>query len=1007
MPRAPILIFACIGLLLATALSSSILSAEEQAVKAVDFASQVQPLLKRACYACHGPTKDKSSYRLDIRDSALKGGESYAPNIIPGESAKSPLIEFVTGTGDLTMPPEGPRLTAAEVDLLRAWIDQGAKWPDDLAGQVIDKRDWWSLKPLVRPAIPMCNAPAENPVDAFIHLQLAKAGLQPSPPADRRMLIRRVYYGLIGLPPTPEEVDVFVNDHDPRAYEKLVDRLLASPRYGERYARHWMDAVHFAETHGHDQDRIREHAWPYRDYLIAAFNSDKPLACFVQEQVAGDVLFPEDPQATAALGFLAAGPWDESSLRDIREDTLDRQIGRYLDRDDIIGTVMHNLTSQTVQCARCHDHKFDAISQEDYYALQAVFSGVERANRKYDVDAKTVIARRDLIQRQQQLKNRDPQRLATLLTAEQQPAITAWEKAVQSRTTPWLTLKVTTASSSNGSTLSVLDDASVRASGNRPERDTYTLVAELPAGKVTALRLEVLIDNELPHRGPGRQDNGNLHLSEIQAFIGDSAHAVALKQPTADFNQEGWDIAKALDGNEQTAWGIYPQVGHAHQAAFELADSVDLKSPTQLRVVLKQLHGGGHLIGRLRLSFTSSARPVRVDGIAVALAAILAKPPAERTLAEQTEVAIAYEHDTIERGLVALPPQSLIYAAASDFDPDGGLRPPPGARTVHLLHRGDIRHPRAEATPGALTAIAALPARFELPPGHHESTRRAALATWLTDPQNPLLWRSMANRIWHHHFGRGLSSTLNDFGHLGETPSHPELLDWLATELRDGNQSLKHLHRLLVTSATYRQTSHVAASSEAKAALTSDADNRLLWRMTRTRIDAECAHDALLVAAGRLDERMGGPSDRQFSVRPGVHVTPVVNYKEFDLDSPAGRRRSVYRFLFRTLPDPFMDALDCPSGDAITPARTNSVTVQQALALWNDAFVLRQCEHLAARVQVEQPTVEAQVARAMRLTLGRPPSPGEAKDLTAYAEKHGLANLCRLLVNSNEFLFVD
>jgi mono/diheme cytochrome c family protein len=714
----------------------------------IDFIRDVQPVFQRHCYPCHGPEKHKSEFRLDVRDVAFKGGELYAPNIKPSQAAESTLIQFVSGNGDLEMPPEGPRLSPEEITTLRTWVDQGAPWPDEVAGAVVDKNDWWAWKPLSAPAVPSVDeisqtARIANPIDNFIVAKLHDNGLRQSPPADGRTLIRRVYFDLTGLPPTPEEVEAFAADDDPKAYARVVDRLLASPRYGERWARHWMDAAHFAETHGHDQDRIREHAWPFRDYLIASLNADKPYGRFIQEQIAGDALFPEDPQATIALGFLAAGPWDESSLRDIQEDTVDRQVARYLDRDDMIATVMNNVVSVTVQCARCHDHKFDPISQSDYYALQAVFSGVERANRP------------------------------------------------------------------------------------------------IPAAS-----------------------NG---------------------QPT------------------------------------------------------------------------------------------------------------------------------LVYAAASKFEPDGGHKPPPGPRPIHILHRGDIGQPRELAAAGALSCIAELSPRFDVPESADESLRRVALARWLTDPRNPLTWRSIVNRVWHHHFGAGLETTLNDFGHMGGAPSHPELLDWLAVNFRDGDQSLKQLHRLIVTCETYRQTSRTAVLDPADAAQAAaiDADNRLLRRMNRTRLDSEAIHDAVLAAAGRLDLRMGGPSDRQFALSPGIHVTPNVDYKTFDLDSAPARRRSVYRFLFRTLPDPLMDALDCPSGDQITPSRINSVTVQQALALWNSAFILRNAEHFAERLNRGATGLEKQITLAVQLTLNRPPSDAERLRFSQYAKIHGLANFCRLLFNANEFVFID
>ena len=1062
--------------------------------KEVDFVRDVRPIFQRACVRCHGPDKQKSEFRLDVRQTALTGGESYAPNIVPGKSADSPLVKMVAGVGDVTMPPEGDRLTAEEIGLLRAWIDQGAKWPDDVAGELKDKSDWWSFKPLPQRGTRSAERGASDnseasatprSIDVFIRAKLNGVGLRPAPQADRRTLVRRVYFDLIGLPPTPEEVDSFVADPDPQAYEKLVDTLLESPRHGERWARHWLDAAHFAETHGHDQDRIRENAWPYRDYLIQSLNADKPYARFVQEQVAGDVLFPDDPQATVALGFLAAGPWDESSLQSIREETLDRQIARYLDRDDMIANVINNFSSLTVQCARCHDHKFDPISQADYYSLQAVFSGVERANRRYDSDPAVHLQRLALSKRRVALQQRTPELTASLLSADLQRRVAEWEQQRGSSVIAWQVLAPEAFTSSDGAMLTKLPDNSILSGGTRPEKDTVTVTGAVSLAQVTAVRLEVLTDESLPHRGPGRQDNGNLHLSEFEVTLEGSETPLALVNATSDFDQQDWGIARAIDHSEPTAWGIYPKVGQSHVAVFELkspltqtpssADGGQVAKPIRFRIALKQRHGGGHLIGRARLSVTDHAPPVRVDAVPEVIAAILATTTEQRTEQQRLELAVYQQLIEVDRALSSLPKPAAIYAAAADFEPDGGLRPPPGPRPIHVLHRGDIRHPREAALPGALGCVKELPSRFELSNSTNEAARRAALAKWLTDTRNPLTWRSIVNRVWHHHFGRGLVGTLNDFGHMGETPSHPELLDWLAVEFRDGGQSLKQLHRLIVLSETYRQASTLpqgafpvpsppssgerarvrGPSGEAASSAQEqeqeektppppppplplplplpagpgrgdknpnpnaiDADNRLLWRMNRTRLDAECVRDAVVAISGRLDLRMGGPSDRQFDLQPGIHVTPKIDYAKFDLNSDLGRRRSIYRFLFRTLPDPFMETLDCPSGDQITPARTNSVTVQQALALWNDAFIARHCEFIAARIEKgvlsRQPSADeavvatnAQIDRAVHLILCRPPTEAESRDLSEYASKHGLANICRLLLNSNEFLFVN
>src|SRR6266571_4233100 len=379
--------------------------------------------------------------------------------------------------------------------------------------------DDWAFHPLRRPPLHDSrdtHPASRNPIDAFIRVKLGEQGLAPSPEADKRTLLRRVCFDLIGLPPTPEEMRAFLADNAPIAFERVVDRLLASPRYGERWARHWMDAVHFAETHGNDQDRIRTNAWPYRDYLVASFNTDKPYGRFVQEQVAGDVLFPDDPQAVVALGFIAAGPWDESSLRDIREDTIDRQIGRYLDRDDMVTTVMQTFTSTTVQCARCHNHKFDPIPQGDYYALQAVFAGVDRANRIYDADPAVHRRRQPLLRLRKRVERAERD---LLLAADTQGEVAAWERGRAEGEVEWKVVEPRTFVSAGGATLTRQTDDSLLAGGSRPERDTYTITATPPLSTLTAVRLEVLADPSLPKNGPGRQDNGNLHLSEFLVLL--------------------------------------------------------------------------------------------------------------------------------------------------------------------------------------------------------------------------------------------------------------------------------------------------------------------------------------------------------------------------------------------------------------------------------------------------------------------------------------------------------
>jgi len=579
----------------------------------------------------------------------------------------------------------------------------------------------WAYTPLIRPQIPVPASTLQpfnastNPIDFFIRAKLAEHQLIPAPAADKRTLLRRVYFDLIGLPPAPEEMRAFLEDDSPDSYERVVDQLLASPRYGERWARHWMDAVHFAETHGHDQDRIRTNAWPYRDYLVVSLNADKPYARFVQEQVAGDVLFPDDPQATVALGFIAAGPWDESSLRDIREDTVDRQIGRYLDRDDMVTTVMQTFTSTTVQCARCHDHKFDPISQRDYYALQAVFAGVDRANRVYDTDAAVHRRRQELLNERRRVERGDRE---LLLAAGTQRDVAEWEQTRSAQVVEWKPIDAETIMSAGGATLTRQPDGSLLASGLRPERDTYTVTANSPLANVTAVRLEVLADDSLPKKGPGRQDNGNLHLSEFQVLAFPSGAAtprtLSLVSSSADFNQAGWTIEHAIDGNEKSAWGVHPKVGESHQAVFEFKESLRLTNSAKLVFILKQLHGEGHLIGRLRLSVTDAKPPVRVNVLPADVGKVLATVSEQRNETQRLALATFVLNDRIGRELGALPKPSLVYAAANEFQPDGGLKPAGGPRPVHMLRRGEINKPVEPAMPGALACVSVLPSRFQI-----------------------------------------------------------------------------------------------------------------------------------------------------------------------------------------------------------------------------------------------------------------------------------------------------
>jgi hypothetical protein len=874
----------------------------------------------------------------------------------------------------------------------------------------------WSLKPLKSVSIPETkNKWARNEIDQFILAKLQEKSFQPSKPADKRTLIRRATYDLTGLAPTPEETQAFLNDHSTNAFAKAVDRLLANPRYGERWARHWLDVVHYADSHGHDQDRPRPNAWPYRDYVIRAFNEDKSYARFVKEQLAGDVLYPDDPNGVVATGFIVAGPWDLSSLMAIMDDTVDKKTAIYIDRDDMVMNTMSTFTSTTVHCARCHNHKFDPIPQKDYYSLQAVFAGVDRADRPYDLDAATNKKRQTLLRKKLALEINDRKTIEAMLTPAVRGEIAAWEKSINGEGI-WTILdpeKFTTASKA---VLTKQKDLSLLASGESPNTDIYTITANTDLKNITAVRLEVLTDSSHPRNGPGRQpDNGNLHLSEFKVFARPrnsspsssqeekaGERRLALQNPSADFNQDSWTIEKSIDGDTNTAWGVFPETGKPHYAIFELKENVGFANGTTLTFVLEQLHGREHTILRPRLSVTTSPRPVKVESLPDNIKKLLAIIPSERTQDQTFEIAAFYLNREVDKQLAALPKPQMVYAAANDFTPALNFKPARKPRDVFVLKRGDVQKPTEPAKAGALSCITELQSQFAIADENDEGARRAALAKWITDPKNPLTWRSIVNRVWHYHFGRGIVDTPNDFGKMGAQPTHPELLDWLALWFQHNGGSFKKLHRLIMLSAAYQQSTDDNPQFDK-----SDSDNHYLWRMNRARLEAEEIRDTVLQLSGKLDVTMYGPPVKQFKYEdPDPNLTPHADYNSFNLDDPANLRLSIYRFIFRTVPDPLMDTLDCADAAQLTPVRNVSMTALQALSMWNNAFILRQTEHLAERLQKAGNT-RAQIKLLYQLALNREPSRNELKELSAFADKEGIASACRVILNSNEFIFVN
>lgn len=960
--------------------------------KPVDFARDVKPIFAKHCISCHGPDKQKSGLRLDRKADALAGGDS-GKVIVSGKPAASKLFELIShGDPDVRMPPKKP-LSLNEIAILRAWIEQGAKWPDD-GSTTTNALDWWSFKPIRTPQIPA----GVNPVDHFIRATLKAKGLTPAPEAERRTLIRRLYFDLIGLPPTPEEIEAFVNSKDANAYEKFVDQLLASPHYGERWARHWLDVVHFGETHGYDKDKPRPNAWPYRDYVIRAFNTDKPYGRFVAEQVAGDVLYPGTVDGIEALGFLAAGPWDFIGHAEVPESKIDGKVARHLDRDDFVSNTIGTFMGLTVHCAQCHNHKFDPITQEDYYRLHAVFAAIDRTDQGYDADPK-VAARRLQLETSKKAALERIQKLEAEARQKAGPELTALEKQLADAAKPMNAAKPpefgyhSGIAAKQGTTKWVQVDLGENVKLDRiilkPCHDDFNNIGA-GFGFPVQFRIEISVDatfqTGVTTIADEKQDFANPGMAPYSAKAeGKAARYIRVTATKLAPRQNDYILALAeLEAFDATG------KNHAYGKLVSALDSIEAPVRWRKSNLTDGLAAPGPKLSTTELVKLTTQR----DAL---LKSALGEKGVVDLAALRAEVTTTGAEIAKLSGSRRVAYIGAIHTGGGAFSGTGPFGGKP--RPIHILPRGDVTKPGKEVEPGAIAAIPGSKV-FALPPHHTEGDRRAALARWLTDTNNPLVWRVMANRVWQYHFGRGIVDTPNDFGKMGQFPTHPELLDYLAAELRT-HQSLKKLHKLIVMSATYRQ---VSASNEANARI--DADNRYLWRQNRRKLEAEAVRDSILSVAGKLDLTMSGPSFQDFVIEKPEH-SPHYQYDLHNPDDPKSHRRAIYRFVVRSKQQPFMAALDCADPSLAVDKRNQTQTPQQALALLNDKLSVVMAKHFAARVEKLGSTETERVTVAVRLALGRDPTAKERDALAEYAKQYGLANTCRVILNLNEFVFVD
>ncbi len=935
----------------------------------IDFVKHVQPIFAASCNKCHGPEKQKGELRLDSKTLAMKGGQT-GKLIIPNNSKESLLIQRVLGVGeDPRMPMKAEPLKPVEIGILKAWIDQGAVWPDSasVADAKIEKH-WAYVKPN-RPVVAKASNPnwVRNPIDNFVIARLDKEGLKPSAEASQETLLRRVTLDLTGLPPTPAEIDAFLADKSKDAYEKVVDRLLASPRFGERWARQWLDLARYADSNGYEKDNRRQ-MWMYRDWVIGALNRDLPYDQFSIEQIAGDMIPGATPDQKIATGFHRNTMTNE-------EGGVDPAEARYevvVDRVNTTGAVW---LGTTMACCQCHNHKYDPFTQKDFYGMYAFWENCDEPAFKRpspEQETKRKEIETQIASLEASLKQDTPELAA---------AQAEWEKTAG--VVSWTPLDPESLKSEYGATLTKGADGIVTPSGTNPDKDSYVVVAKTKVSGITGLRLELL-----PENGGtcGRPGNGNFVLTEIKLKnnAGTNPQQIVLRNGVADFSQQDWPVANSVDGKSETGWAISPELNKPHTAVWETAKPITHPGETTLTITLEQLSPHAqHNIGRFRLSVTSDKNP-SLQSMPEAVKAALAVAADKRTPEQKKAIgeyfrATAPQQKEITSKIAQLKksldvgnmPTTLVFQERASKD-----RPKAPIRIRgNFLNPGEVVQAN---TPGVLNP---------LPAG--EPVNRMALAKWLVSPENPLAARVHVNRIWEQYFGRGIVETMEDFGSQGERPNNAELLDWLATEFMQPTEgpiktawSQKALHRLIVTSAAYRQVSKVTP-----ALIEKDPYNKLLARAPRFRLEAEMIRDCSLAISGQLSTKMGGPS--VFPLQPeGIWNIPYSGDRWTTSAGEDRNRRGIYTFWRRSAPYPSMVTFDAPSREFCTVRRVRTNTPMQALTTLNDPAFFEAAKALARRMIGEGGAeAKARVTLGFRLCTARMPKQLEIdKLLSLYTQ---------------------